>query len=105
MVLDADRIRLEQALANLVDNALLHGEGNIELNAWQDTTATHLAVSDTGPGFGDRTGATTFARFQRGNSPRSGSGLAMVRTITRAHGGTVTARSEDTTRITITIPH
>ncbi len=47
-VLDADPLRLRQALGNLVDNALRHGEGEIVLRAVGGT----LQVTDDGPGFG-----------------------------------------------------
>jgi signal transduction histidine kinase len=106
LVVSADQIRLEQALANLVDNALLHGAGPIELAGWRDATGTHLAVSDAGPGFGERAGASIFARFQRGNSLRRGNGLglAIVHAIAAAHDGTVAVDSDDGARVTITLP-
>jgi signal transduction histidine kinase len=83
--LDADPLRLRQALGNLVDNALRHGEGEIVLAAHEGV----LEVRDEGPGFEE--GA--FERFARGDPARTrdagaGLGLAIVRAIAEAHGGT-----------------
>ena len=50
VVLDADRLRLEQALGNLVDNALRHGAGAIQLDAVERDGRVDLHVRDEGPG-------------------------------------------------------
>lgn len=46
----ADRLRLEQALGNLVDNALRHGRGTVRITAYPSNGATELHVRDQGPG-------------------------------------------------------
>jgi two-component system, OmpR family, sensor kinase len=91
LALDGDRLRLEQALGNLVDNALRHGAGAIRLTARRDGDAVLLAVADDGRGFDADVLARAFDRFARGQAAParggSGLGLALVRTIARAHGG------------------
>jgi signal transduction histidine kinase len=88
-----DRVRLEQALGNLVDNALRHGGGPIVLDSEAGATDTKLHVRDEGPGFPAGFRDRAFERFSRADSARSprgtGLGLAIVSEIARAHGGSV----------------
>lgn len=97
-----DRRRLEQALGNLVDNALQHGSGGIVLMAEADDCGVQLAVEDSGPGFGAGPVEEPFERFRRG-SDRSGTGLglAIVRALAVAHGGSATASGR---RVTLSLP-
>src|SRR5262249_20074668 len=46
-----DRLRLEQALSNIVDNALRHGKGAVRLEAFRSNGSVELHVTDEGPGF------------------------------------------------------
>jgi heavy metal sensor kinase len=89
--LDADSLRLQQALGNLVDNALRHGEGEIVLRSAIRDGRVELSVSDAGAGFPPAFADRAFERFARGDGARtrggSGLGLAIVRTIAEAHGG------------------
>ena len=82
-----DRVRLEQALVNLVDNALRYGGASIELAA----RGTELHVLDDGPGFPPDFLERAFERFSRADTARgrggAGLGLAIARTIAEAHGG------------------
>ncbi len=90
-VVEADSTRLEQALGNLVDNALLHGDGTVVLSVRETGEMVELHVADHGlglpPGFVDR----AFDRFSRADEARgrggTGLGLAIVELIARAHGG------------------
>ena len=97
LVLDADGVRLEQALGNLLDNALRHGGGDLELAAERARDAVEIHVRDAGPGFPDGFVATAFERFTRADSARgrggAGLGLAIVAAVARAHGGTAGARN------------
>ena len=88
-----DRLRLEQALGNLVDNALRHGEGEITITAATRDSTAELHVLDEGPGFPDGFGAKAFEPFSRAapSGDGSGLGLAIVATIIRAHDGEVAA--------------
>jgi signal transduction histidine kinase len=89
----ADRRRLEQALTNLVENALRYGAGTIRLEAVADSGTLTLRVTDEGSGFPAEFLDRAFERFSRGDGSRAGSGLglAIVAAIVHAHGGTVTA--------------
>jgi two-component system OmpR family sensor kinase len=95
----ADRLRLEQALGNLVDNALRHGGGTIRLEAESRDGTTMLEVSDEGEGFPSSFLPHAFERFARADEARSrgatGLGLAIVEAVARAHGGTANAANRD----------
>ena len=86
-----DRIRLEQALVNLVDNALRYGGDSITLAA----RGEELHVTDDGPGFPPGFLDRAFERFSRADAARgrsgAGLGLAIVRTNAEAHGGSAHA--------------
>ena len=89
--LEADPLRVGQALANLVDNALTHGEGVVELVAQERDGLVELHVRDGGSGFPDDFQARAFDRFSRADEARSrggsGLGLSIVELVARAHGG------------------
>jgi two-component system, OmpR family, sensor kinase len=91
LVVVGDRIRLEQALGNLVDNALRHGDGVVHLAAEPDNGGVRLSVRDEGPGFPDDFVAHAFDRFSRADAARQrggvGLGLSIVESIAVAHGG------------------
>jgi signal transduction histidine kinase len=90
-----DRLRLEQALGNLVDNALRYGGGPLTLLATEVDMHIELRVRDEGPGFPPEFLPRAFQRFTRPDAHRSGPGaglgLAIVETIARAHHGEATA--------------
>jgi signal transduction histidine kinase len=92
--INADPLRLRQALGNLVDNALRHGAGDVVLRAEPDDGGIALEVSDGGPGFAPDIAGRAFERFARGDVARTrggtGLGLAIVRAIAEAHGGHAT---------------
>ncbi|HEU5066402.1 MAG TPA: ATP-binding protein [Gaiellaceae bacterium] len=90
-----DRLRLEQALGNLVDNALRHGEGAITISAAARDSSAELHVLDEGPGFPAGFAEHAFEPFSRAapTGDGSGLGLAIVETIVRAHDGEVTVSS------------
>jgi two-component system OmpR family sensor kinase len=95
--LQADPERLEQALGNLVDNALRHGGTHVELEAERADGRVELHVRDDGPGFPPGLLDEAFERFTRGDAARgrggAGLGLAIVDVIARAHGGEAGARN------------
>jgi two-component system OmpR family sensor kinase len=99
LALHADRLRAEQALANLVDNALRYGEGAVELAAEPSDGGVRLHVRDRGPGFDSSLDGRPFERFTRGDRARSrggtGLGLAIVDAIARSHGGRAGADGRD----------
>ena len=93
----ADRPRLGQALANLVENALRHGRGDVLLAAEEQNGAVELHVRDEGGGFPASFLPSAFERFTRADPARSrggaGLGLAIVTAIASAHGGEAAARN------------
>jgi heavy metal sensor kinase len=110
LAMEADGLRLEQALGNLVDNALRYGEGPIDLIARRLDGQVELTVRDHGAGIPEEFIATAFERFTRAESARSrggaGLGLAIVHAIVDAHGGTASAANDEDggARMTVLIP-
>jgi two-component system OmpR family sensor kinase len=92
-----DRLRLEQALGNLVDNALRYGAGTVRLEGARDDSV-ELRVTDDGAGFPPDFLPHAFERFTRADESRvrgsAGLGLALVEAIARAHGGRATAANQ-----------
>jgi heavy metal sensor kinase len=88
---EADVTRLEQALGNLVDNALVHGDGEVELSVRESAGSVELHVADQGSGLPPSFVERAFDRFSRADEARgrggTGLGLAIVELIARAHGG------------------
>jgi two-component system OmpR family sensor kinase len=97
LVIEGDRTRVEQALTNLVDNALRHGDGPIRLWAHPTDEGVELHVTDDGPGFPPDFLPHAFKRFRRVDAARAeggtGLGLAIVEAIARAHRGRAGARN------------
>ena len=90
LVVSADRPLLEQALANMVDNAFTHGAGRVTLTAEPRNGSAELHVLDEGAGFPADFLAHAFERFSRAQKTTaegSGLGLAIVETIAEAHDG------------------
>lgn len=110
LVIDADGLRLEQALGNLVDNALRHGDGHVRLSATQGEHGVEVHVRDDGPGFPEPFVAHAFERFSRADVARgrggAGLGLAIVEAIAHAHGGEgrVANRPEGGADVWLTVP-
>jgi len=110
VVVRGDRRRLEQALANLVENSLRHGAGGVRLEAAEQNGALELRVGDTGTGFPPEFVPHAFERFSRANGSREtagvGLGLAIVAAIVHAHGGTaaVSNHSAGGAEVTLRLP-
>ena len=107
----ADARRLEQALGNLVDNALRYGNGLVLLTAESNrSNEVELHVRDEGPGFPPAFLDQAFERFSRADPGRmgrgAGLGLSIVRMIARAHGGDAHAanRQEGGADVWLVIP-
>lgn len=97
--LPGDRIRLEQALGNLVENALRYGDGEVRLSASAADGSVELHVTDDGAGFPPEFLERAFERFTRPDVARTrggaGLGLAIVRVIAESHGGTAHAANRE----------
>ena len=99
----ADPHRLEQVLANLVDNAIKYGrpQGTVTVNGRAtDEGELEISVQDDGPGIPIEALDRVFERFYRVDKARSrdqggtGLGLSIVKHIIHNHGGHVWAKSE-----------
>ena len=95
-VVSGDPERLHQVVANLLDNAMLHGAEPITVRADVGRRTVRLSVIDCGPGLPVGAHHRVFERFYRiaapGEiSPGTGLGLSIVRWIVELHGGTITA--------------
>jgi len=101
VVVDGDPESLTRLTWILVDNAMLHGTGDVELalgveggSAW-----AVLTVADRGPGIPPGDEARIFERFHQADTARAsdgaGLGLAIARAITDAHGGRLSAANRD----------
>ena len=99
----ADRVRLQEALYNLLDNAVKYSRerGEITLMARRRDQQIVLSVSDNGIGISKDDLPRIFERFYRVDKARShdsvrgtGLGLAIVKHIAQLHGGHVEAESE-----------
>jgi two-component system, OmpR family, phosphate regulon sensor histidine kinase PhoR len=102
-VIRADRVRLQEALYNLLDNAVKYSRehGEITLMARRRDQQIVLSVSDNGIGITKGDLPRIFERFYRVDKARShdtvrgtGLGLAIVKHIAQLHGGHVEADSE-----------
>ena len=99
-VLTGDADRLEQAMQNLVANALRHTPdgGRIVLASQRRDSRALLVVRDSGPGIPQDQLELIFDRFYKGDSSRraggSGLGLSIVKAIIERHGGTISVRNE-----------
>jgi two-component system, OmpR family, phosphate regulon sensor histidine kinase PhoR len=98
-----DRTRLQEALYNLLDNAVKYSRegGEIRLSARQRDGEIELTVSDDGIGIAREDLPRIFERFYRADKARSpdkvrgtGLGLAIVKHVVQLHGGRVEADSE-----------
>jgi signal transduction histidine kinase len=105
-----DRRRLEQALSNLIENALRHGAGTIGIEAVEDDGLVSVHVTDEGNGFPAAFLGRAFERFSRATGSRdtggAGLGLAIVAAVAQAHGGSVTAsnRTNGGADVALTLP-
>lgn len=112
-VVSGDRLMLRRALSNLISNALRHTPdgGEIGIGIAADAAAVRLVVRNLGDPIPPEQLERIFDRFHRGSSRRdrhgegAGLGLAITRSIVRAHGGEIAAHSSGgATRFEISLP-
>ena len=102
VIVSGDPVRLAQAIANLLDNAYKYTPAGaaITVELARHAEVAELRVRDTGPGLPPDLAGSLFEPFTRAADPGRGGpeglglGLAVVRGIVAAHGGTVTAHSD-----------
>jgi signal transduction histidine kinase len=112
VVVSADRVRLEQVAANLLDNAVKYTPpaGQVFVEVRSDGNRGLLAVRDSGVGIPSDELPHIWERLFRGDESRAerglGLGLSLVKAIVEAHGGTVTVQSElgRGSTFTVTLP-
>jgi PAS domain S-box-containing protein len=98
---EADPVRLNQILNNLVSNAVkFTEEGSITLRAYSKDEWVYLEVEDTGIGIDDKDLEEIFEKFQQADgsfkrrAEGTGLGLAITRYLVQMHGGTIIVESE-----------
>jgi two-component system sensor histidine kinase MtrB len=102
LVIQGDKRRLARAIANLIDNARIYGDGEITISVaeppdeGEHVSHVHIAVEDHGPGVPVEERRLVFERFNRGTGAGrrgmgegAGLGLALVDEHVRLHGGRV----------------
>jgi len=100
VIVSGDRTRLEQAAANLIDNAVKYtpAGGRVDVEIARDGNRALLRVRDTGPGIPADELPRIWDRLFRGDTSRTerglGLGLSLVKAIVEAHGGSVDVISE-----------
>jgi heavy metal sensor kinase len=112
VVVQGDGERLEQVLANLLDNAVRHSPvgGTVRVAIQAEGAATHVVVADDGPGIPPEARERVFERFSRQDPSRprggAGLGLAICREIVHAHGGRIwiDARPTPGTEVHLALP-
>jgi len=98
-----DRVRLAQAMGNLIANAVEHGGGRVEVRGCADRGRARVEVIDTGPGLPAPV-AELARRPHRGRGLR-GRGLAIASAIATSHGGRLAAApSERGARLVLELP-
>jgi two-component system, OmpR family, sensor histidine kinase BaeS len=91
----ADPDRLSQIVINLVGNAVkaVDGGGTVTIGTARAESATMLEIKDTGRGIREEDLPFIFERFFSGSSGGLGLGLAIVRELVDAHGGTIDVKN------------
>ena len=98
--IQADRNRIQQALANLLDNAIKYTDqgGRIEVAAWQQDHEAVITIEDNGMGICAEDLPRIWDRLYRGDKSRNekglGLGLSLVKAVVQAHRGSVDVVSE-----------
>jgi signal transduction histidine kinase len=109
LMVNADRDRLRQVLANLLDNAIKYTPpgGSVTIRGRREAGAVVIEVADTGVGIGSHDLPRIWERLYRGDHSRAerglGLGLSLVRAIVLAHRGTVDVTSEPGRGSTFTV--
>lgn len=91
--LTGNSVALKRMITNLMENAVRHGGGQLQVESYQQQDKLVLRIMDNGPGIPPNLIEQLFEPFARGDSARgssgSGLGLAIVRRIVARHGGVV----------------
>jgi signal transduction histidine kinase len=105
----ADRVRMQQVLANLVDNAIKYTPegGKVEIKAMRRSSNLYIEVKDNGMGIPPEALPRIWERLYRADKSRTqkglGLGLCLVKAIVQAHHGTVSVQSQPDVGSTFTV--
>jgi len=103
-------VAMKRVAANLIQNALRYGEGNISVNVGLEKKVVFFTINDEGPGIPEADMERLFQPFTQGDKARggegSGLGLAIIKRIVDSHGGrvTLTNRSEGGLQAKVLLP-
>jgi two-component system sensor histidine kinase TctE len=91
VIIAGEPTSLREMVRNLIENALVHAPGPIDLSLTRAADTVRLAVADRGPGIPEAMRGRVFQRFVRGDTARPGSGLGLpiAQTVAEAMGGQV----------------
>ena len=111
----ADKMMLINAIENLIENAIKYSGDSVQIDIKGRLSEDGLLISvkDNGYGISKKDQRLIFAKFERGEAIRRGEatgfglGLAYVRSVAKAHGGTVNLYSEkgEGTTFELFVPH
>ena len=112
MPIHGDRVLLESAIMNIIDNAIKYSppDTTIKVHVHQESTNVCVAVLDEGRGLAGMSYDELTSRFQRGGNVNdvvgSGLGLSIVKEVAKVHGGrfTLSARDENGTKACLCLP-
>ena len=103
LFIQADPLRLEQIILNLLDNAKKYSQegAQVALKGWKNKNSIHLTIQDNGKGIPEDDIPYIFNRFYRVDKSRTrslggtGLGLAIVKELVHAHGAEITVKSKE----------
>jgi signal transduction histidine kinase len=103
VLLRGDRLRLAQAVGNLLANAIEHGEGDVLLRARASAHTVRVEVLDGGPGL--PAPVAELVRHPPAGRSARGRGLAIAADVAARHGGRLAAApSEHGARLVLELP-
>jgi len=106
-VISGEERRLERAVRAVVDNAVVHGGGDVEVVVSRTADEARITVRDHGPGIDPQDRAQVLGRFYRSAAararPGSGLGLAITEQTVRMHGGSVEVQDTPTGGATVVL--
>lgn len=111
ITITADAFHLENAINNLIDNAIKYGGDQITVDLKNNHNSTVITVSDNGKNLSNKDVKLIFDKFYRvGKGNRHdvkgfGIGLFYTKSIIEKHNGTITAAAQPQTTFKITMPH
>lgn len=109
VMIDADKLKLQRVISNLLDNAVKFTpeNGRVSLSLTEEPDALVMRVADSGVGISDADKKHIFERFFRADEsrtkPGNGLGLSMVHAIVLAHGASIAVSDTEGGGTTFTI--